>query len=308
MSAAIGQVRWVSATYTFPHVAIDIIDARKPVQRVVHDSGINEEHTIGAEMSNMGSLQSSWRFVGSAGPAHAPCDALSYVPAHIPWGTSIAGRGIASGIACRFSPAYFDNVTRIGGDWSKRHLQACRDLSSRKIREMLRQIYSEVHNPSFASDIAISSLSQLILVELSRYFHGIPKVEDARHGGVLSRSELIRIRNLVDNALDQRLSIKRLADALGYSEGHFHAIFKQTTGHTPHKYIESARMRRAMELITQDALSIKQIAYAVGFSSPSSFSAAFRRVAGFSPSQSSRVNVDHFIAKLDVFKNFDKRI
>ena len=298
MAAATGQVRWVSATYAFPHVTIDIMDARKPAQHVVQDSGINDEHTIGAEMSNVGSLQSSWRYVGSAGPTHAPCDALSYVPAQIPWGTSIAGKGMASGIACRFAPNHFDSVTRIGGDWSKRHLQACRDLSSSTIRDILRRIYSEIRTPSFASDVVVSSLSQIILVELARYFHGIPTTDDTRQSGMLSKDDLLRIRNLVESALDQRLSIKQLADTLGYSEGYFYAVFKQTTGLTPHKYIEAMRMRKAINLIAQDELSIKQIAYAVGFSSPSSFSVAFRRIAGVSPSQSTAVNATSLTSRL----------
>lgn len=305
MAAAIGQVRSVSATYAFPHVTIDIMDARKRAQQVVQDNGINDEHIIGAEMSNVGSLQSSWRYVGSAGPTHAPCDDLSYVPAQIPWGTSIAGRGVASGIACRFAPEHFDSVTQIGGDWSQRHLQACRDLSSNTIRDILRRIYSEIRTPSFASDVVVSSLSQIILAELARYFRGIPKADEIRHGGMLSKDDLLHIRNLVERALDQRLSIKQMADALGYSEGYFYAVFKRTTGLTPHKYIETIRMRKAIDLIAQDELSIKQIAYAVGFSSPSSFSVAFRRLAGVSPSQSTAINAAVLISKLPLLEKFD---
>ncbi|ARS25824.1 helix-turn-helix domain-containing protein [Sphingomonas sp. KC8] len=285
MAASTGYVRRVSATYTFPHVAVDLLDAHKPVAHVIQENGINAEHIIGAEMRSAGSLQSSWRYVGSAGPKDTPCDALSYLPAQIPWGTAIAGRGEASGIACRFTPDYFHTITGIGNDWSERHLRACQDLSSSVIRDMVRKIYHEIRTPGFASDIVISSLSHVILVELARYFQAIASPDEERRTGTLSKRDLDRIRGIVENALNERLSIRQLANALGYSEGYFYGLFKQSTGITPHKYIETLRIEKAMELLAGDGHSIKQIAYAVGFSNPSSFSAAFRRVTGSSPSQ-----------------------
>lgn len=286
MAASTGYVRRVSATYTFAHVAVDLLDAHKPVAHVVQENGINDEHIIGAEMRSAGSLQSSWRYVGSAGPKDTPCDALSYIPAQIPWGTDVAGRGVASGIACRFTPDYFHTITGIGNDWSERHLKACQDLSSTAIRDTVRKIYYEIRSPGFASDVVVSSLSHVILVELARYFQSIASHDEERRSGTLSKRDLDRVREIVENGLGQRLSIRQLANALGYSEGYFYGLFKQSTGITPHKYIETLRIKKAMELLAGDEHSIKQIAYAVGFSNPSSFSAAFRRFTGFSPSES----------------------
>lgn len=285
MGTETGHVRKVSATYTFPHVSIDLMDAHKPVEHVVQESGVNAEHIIGAEMRNVGSLQSRWRYVGSAGPKDTPCDALSYIPAQVPWGTLIAGRGVASGIACRFDSEYFHTMTGIGNDWSDRFLRACQDLSSVAIRELLRRIYQELSTPGFASDVVVSSLAQVILVELARYFQTVTRIDEPRCSGSLSKSDLLRVRELIESGLASRLSIRQLADTLGYSEGYFYAIFKRSTGMTPHKYVEALRIRKAMELLAQNELSIKQIAYAVGFASPSSFSAAFRRMTGASPSQ-----------------------
>ncbi len=294
MAAVTGNVRRVSASFAFSHVTIDLMDAHKPVEQVVQESGISDEHVIGAEMSNVGSLQSSWRYVGSAGPRNTPCDALSYVPAQIPWGTAIAGRGTASGIACRFDPAYFHSMTGIGEEWSERHLRACQDLTSANIREILRKIYCEIRSPGFASDVMVSSLSHIILVELARYFHmlGDPMPDGMTESGTLGKHELLRLRDLVENGLHQRLSIRDLAHTLGYSEGYFHALFKRTTGTTPHRYIEMVRIRKAVELILQNRLSLKQIAYAVGFSSPSSFSAAFRKSTGIRPSQATEFHLE----------------
>lgn len=285
MGTATGHVRKVSATYTFPHVSIDLMDAHKPMESVVQESGINTEHIIGAEMRNVGSLQSRWRYVGSAGPKDTPCDALSYIPAQVPWGTAIAGRGVASGIACRFDSEYFYTMTGIGNDWSDRFLRACQDLSSVAIRDLLRRIYHELRAPGFASDVVVSSLAQIILVELARYFQAVARVDEPRRSGTLSKRDLLRLQEVIESGLAKRLSIRQLAEALGYSEGYFYAIFKQSTGITPHKYVEALRVRKATELLAQGELSIKQIAYAVGFASPSSFSAAFRRMTGVSPSR-----------------------
>ena len=299
MAAATGHVRAVSASFAFSHVTIDLMDAHKPVEHVVQENGINDEHIIGAEMTCVGSLQSSWRYVGSAGPRNTPCDALSYVPAQVPWGIAIAGRGTASGIACRFDPAYFHSMTGIGYDWSERYLRACQELASASIRAILKKIYYEIRTPGFASDVMVSSLSHIILVELARYFQTLGDQDEMVESGTLGKHELLRLREVVEGGLHQRLSIRELAHTLGYSEGYFYTLFKRTTGTTPHKYIETMRIQKAIELIRQGQLSLKQIAYAVGFSSPSSFSAAFRRSTGASPSQSAefhlqwRGNVPH---------------
>jgi AraC-like DNA-binding protein len=63
---------------------------------------------------------------------------------------------------------------------------------------------------------------------------------------------------------------------------HFLRLFKSTLGMTPGKYVTEARIEMARELLARGS-SVTEACLAVGFSSASSFSSAFRRRYGQSP-------------------------
>lgn len=67
------------------------------------------------------------------------------------------------------------------------------------------------------------------------------------------------------------------------SRTHFFRAFKQQTGHTPYQYHLQLTMRRAGEMLRNSPLSVKQIAFALGFSSPYHFSKLFKRKTGAAP-------------------------
>jgi AraC family transcriptional regulator len=62
-------------------------------------------------------------------------------------------------------------------------------------------------------------------------------------------------------------------------------MFKQSTGYTPHQYVISQRIERAKELLKKTDLSITEIAYLLGFSTPAHFTHHFRRKTGIRPSE-----------------------
>jgi AraC-like DNA-binding protein len=68
------------------------------------------------------------------------------------------------------------------------------------------------------------------------------------------------------------------------SRAHFFRAFKQQTGHTPYQYHLQLAMRRAGEMLRNSPLSVKEIAYALGFSSPYHFSKLFKSKTGAAPS------------------------
>lgn len=277
-------VRRVTRSHHFPRVSIDLMAACKGDNSILIEDGNSPEHVVGAEMATNGSLYSSWRYIGSVGPNHAPCNPLSYVPADIPWGTKVAGEGHAAGIVCRFDPRLFNTVTGLGGDWSARYLEACRDLESSEIRVILQEIYLELLSPGFATDILIDTLSNLILIHLARYFRAIP---DTPQMGVaelpFSRHDLLTMRRFIEAADGKRISVPDLAAAVGYSISHFHFLFRESTGITPAAFTMAVRLKKAARLLRENVLSIKEIAWRAGFKSQSSFSNAFHKYTGKTP-------------------------
>ena len=99
----------------------------------------------------------------------------------------------------------------------------------------------------------------------------------------LSR-HLLRVRDLIDRAYAEQLNVDALARSASVSQAHFSRSFKSAFGETPHQYLMSRRMERAMALLRAGDLSVTEVCFAVGFSSLGSFSTQFRRFVGDSPS------------------------
>src|SRR3712207_1934598 len=98
----------------------------------------------------------------------------------------------------------------------------------------------------------------------------------------LSR-HLLRGRDLIDRAYAAPLDVRALARSAHVSEAYFSRSFRAAFGETPHQYLLRRRMERAKALLRAGELSVTEVCLAVGFTSLGSFSNAFRRYVGVSP-------------------------
>lgn len=80
-------------------------------------------------------------------------------------------------------------------------------------------------------------------------------------------------------------SLMSLAGTAGLSRSAFAARFTAVFGASPMTVLRRLRLRQAAELLEGKALSVKQIAGAVGYSSRSSFVRAFRETYGVDPTK-----------------------
>ena len=92
------------------------------------------------------------------------------------------------------------------------------------------------------------------------------------------------MRDRIDRAYAEQLDVAALARSASVSQAYFSRSFKSAFGETPHQYLMSRRMERAMTLLRAGDLSVTDVCCAVGFSSLGSFSTQFRRFVGDSPS------------------------
>lgn len=108
-------------------------------------------------------------------------------------------------------------------------------------------------------------------------------------GGVLNRAELAvlvhlrRARDLMDREYAKPLDVPALARHALMSPAHFSRQFKAAFGETPHGYLMTRRIERAMALLRAGS-SVTNACVAVGCTSLGSFSASFRAVTGETPS------------------------
>lgn len=94
---------------------------------------------------------------------------------------------------------------------------------------------------------------------------------------------LRRVRDAIEAHLSEDINLPWLAGIAGCSPAHFSRAFKQSTGMSPSQRLAGRRMEKAKALLGDPALSLAEIALAVGFSAQPQFTTAFRRTTGAPP-------------------------
>lgn len=87
----------------------------------------------------------------------------------------------------------------------------------------------------------------------------------------------------IDASSHEPIDLESAAAEAGLSPFHFLRLFSSVLGVTPHQYLIRSRLRRAARLLADDARSITDVAFEVGFGDLSNFVRTFHRAAGVSP-------------------------
>src|SRR6266403_4665453 len=111
---------------------------------------------------------------------------------------------------------------------------------------------------------------------------------DAAPRGPVSRGGLAcgqqkRVAAFIEENVADDIPLATLAELARLSPSHFCRSFKHSFGMPPHRYHASRRIERSKQLLANRELSITTIAFDVGFSDTSTFSAAFHRLTGQTP-------------------------
>jgi AraC-like DNA-binding protein len=95
---------------------------------------------------------------------------------------------------------------------------------------------------------------------------------------------LCRSRDYLAAGLDQPLRLADAAREACLSPFHYHRMFAQTFGETPHEFLTKLRIDRAKRLLARDQLPVTEVCLAADYESLGSFSSLFRTMVGYSPS------------------------
>jgi len=85
------------------------------------------------------------------------------------------------------------------------------------------------------------------------------------------------------NIDDESFGVSELAAELGLSRSQTLRKVKALTGTSANHFIRDIRLEQATELLMEDTFTISEIAYIVGFSSPSYFNKCFHDAYGITP-------------------------
>jgi AraC family transcriptional regulator of arabinose operon len=89
---------------------------------------------------------------------------------------------------------------------------------------------------------------------------------------------------LIEEQLDARWTIERLAAEAGLSPSRFMHVFRAAMGMSPGQYIQEQRMVKARALLERTFVTVGEAMIQVGCRDPSHFARNFRRHHGFPPS------------------------
>ncbi|WP_315192187.1 ABC transporter substrate binding protein [Capnocytophaga sputigena] len=104
--------------------------------------------------------------------------------------------------------------------------------------------------------------------------------------GKIEQQFITDFTQYVENSIaNPELNIDEIADALGLSRSNLYRKIKSLTDYSPNELIRTIRVKYAKQLLNSKAKSISEVAYEVGFSSPSYFAKCFKDFYNESPTE-----------------------
>src|SRR5262249_22581508 len=128
----------------------------------------------------------------------------------------------------------------------------------------------------------LEALGIVLLHELLRLNCAAGRPPVRISGGLAAWQQRI-VAAYIEDHLAERIPLDTLAQLARLSRSHFCRAFKQTFGMPPHRYQTGRRVECAKLLLAQPAASITEVGLSMGFCDSSSFSSAFRKATGVSP-------------------------
>ncbi len=95
-----------------------------------------------------------------------------------------------------------------------------------------------------------------------------------------------KLTNILEVNLDkEQFGVKEFAKEAGLSRAKLHRKLQSITGKSSSKFICEYRLKKAMEMLQNDVATVSEIAYRVGFSSPTYFNTCFHDHYGYTPGE-----------------------
>ncbi|WP_278872308.1 substrate-binding domain-containing protein [Leyella stercorea] len=165
-------------------------------------------------------------------------------------------------------------------------------LTARSLSEQRKEGYdtgadSYITKP-FSGQVLLSRIENLMRsrIMLRSVFAGDKQeTEEEEKLNEADKTFVGRLRTAIqENLGDSEFSVERLGEEIGLSRVQLYRKVKALTGQTPVELLRKARLTKARQLLEKTEKSVSEIAYEVGFTSPSYFNKCFKDEFGINPS------------------------
>jgi len=153
------------------------------------------------------------------------------------------------------------------------------------IEQTGKTLLSEIMRPSSAGRMLAETCSMFLAARLLQTYMETEVTTQAapKHG--LDPQRLRRVLGFIEDHRFDDIAVADLANVACLSMFHFTRAFAGAMGQPPHRYLSQRRLEAAKELIAGGRLSLTEIALRCQFASQSSFTRAFRRAMGVTPTE-----------------------
>lgn len=165
----------------------------------------------------------------------------------------------------------------------------CCDRCIEVVRKLLGEIGYNPVSVAVGEVVIAQSLSPDDLQKIKEKLHtrgfGIAEKNNEKMVVKIHAALCTYVNELVNKESRLKKLSTFLPEVMHRSYYHLSRIFTSTTGVTIEKYFILLRMEKAKELITQDELSMAEIAIKLGYGSQQIFSTQFKKETGKTPSE-----------------------
>ena len=163
---------------------------------------------------------------------------------------------------------------------SEIYSQVCSDLAGIIMNTLKRESTTQLK--------LISAISSILITLLDAY--GSKQLDTQSHAPYIQQ-QMTSILEYLNNNYAEKITLASAADVLGFHPQYFSTFFKKQFHVTFVEYLTWLRVNRTLPLLTTTNISITELALNHGFSSHKTYSAAFRKIHGISPSDYRRDHV-----------------
>jgi YesN/AraC family two-component response regulator len=113
----------------------------------------------------------------------------------------------------------------------------------------------------------------------------VPPAGTPRGQAAIKTQHIHRALHFIHNNYATNISLGQVAQTVRLSRYHFSRLFKEITGLTYQSYVNRVRIEQAKKMLNDDALSVTDAGYAVGYSDLTHFERIFKKIVGSNPTQ-----------------------
>lgn len=227
-----------------------------------------------------GSVTYEWESEGRSEMVRQPPGHFSLFPAFIPF--TVKTKNTGGFLSIMLEPSWFRCATEALIKPGRFNLKPCHGVHDPLVSSLAQALKTEIETGYQGGSWYGESLAGMLAIQLVRRFSDAESGTASKAGG-LSRPQLRRAIEFINDHLAEDFSVEDLAAIVGLSHFHFARLFKSSTGIPPHQYVVRRRVEQAKELLLASGKNIAQIALEVGFCEQSHLASQFKRAYGIAP-------------------------